>query len=70
MSSALADDPIIRPSQIKQFMGVSRPTVYRMVAKGQFKKQVPLSDGTVGWPLSWINEWRVARGLPPAQYVA
>jgi len=65
--SATADDPIIRPGQIKAFMGVSRATVYRMVKKEQFKAPVPLSEGTVGWPLSWINEWRLARGLPPAK---
>jgi predicted DNA-binding transcriptional regulator AlpA len=58
-------DPIIRPSDIKPYTGLSRATVYRKIARKEFPATIPLSDGAVGWPLSVINNWRVSRGLPP-----
>lgn len=64
-----ASDPIIRPSRIKAYTGLSRATIYRQMARESFPKTVDLSDRSVGWPLSVINDWRVARGLPPTAYL-
>jgi prophage regulatory protein len=65
-----AADPIIRPSNIKPYTGLSRATIYRKIARGDFPKTLELSDGAAGWPLSVINAWRAARGLPETGLIA
>jgi prophage regulatory protein len=55
---SLLDDPIIRPCDLKKATGLSKPTVYRKMERGEFPKPKVLSAGAVGWPESWIREWR------------
>jgi len=39
----------IRPKEIAELVGVSKSTVYRLVAAGKFPKQVLMSERCVGW---------------------
>jgi prophage regulatory protein len=59
------DDPILRMPATKKATGLSRSTLYRMIAAGEFPEAAKIGAQAVGWPLSVINAWRVARGLPP-----
>jgi prophage regulatory protein len=60
---SLVDDPIIRPRQIRAATGLSKPTIYRMMEKGEFPRPMKLSAGAVGWRQSTIEKWREERGL-------
>ena len=61
---------ILRLRDVIRVVGLSRPTVYRMVKAGTFPAQVQLSAATVGWLRSeveqWINE-RQRRGSMPGK---
>lgn len=59
-------DPILRSRHLSAATGLSRATIYRLVAEGAFPAPARLSPNSVGWPLSAINKWRKERGLPPA----
>jgi prophage regulatory protein len=54
----LLKDPFIRPKDLRAVTGLSRTSIYRMMERGEFPRPMQLSPGAVGWPHSWIAEWR------------
>lgn len=56
------DDWILRLPAVEARVGLSRATIYRRVAVGDFPKPVPLGGKTVGWRLSAILRWMAERG--------
>jgi len=59
---------ILRLRDVLHMVGLSRPTVYRMVRAGTFPAQVQLSTAAVGWLRSEVEQWitqRVRRGSMP-----
>lgn len=59
-----------RPSSSGRFLrmgdliattGLSRPTIYRLVATGEFPRQVALTKRCVGWWQSDVDQWLRAR---------
>ena len=36
---------------------LSSPTIYRLIKKGEFPKQIKLSERSSGWLLSEVNKW-------------
>jgi len=40
---------IIRFCKVKELTKLSRTTIYRLIAKGEFPKQVKLSERSFGW---------------------
>lgn len=56
------DDRILRLPAVEARVGLSRATIYRRVAAGDFPKPVPLGGKAVGWRLSAILRWVAERG--------
>lgn len=52
---------IIRLSEVLQTVGLSRPTVYRMVKAGVFPQQFKLGTAAVGWLRAEVEQWIVER---------
>jgi prophage regulatory protein len=50
-----------RITDVSRVTGLPRATIYEMVNKGTFPKQVRLSPRAVGWLESEILDWQTAR---------
>lgn len=52
-------DRIIRPNELCEILGVSKPTLYRYISAGELPPRIKLSKtgSAVGWRESTINEW-------------
>jgi prophage regulatory protein len=48
---------IIRREAVERLTGLKRSTIYEMIAKGAFPKQVRLTAHAVGWPLAEVEMW-------------
>ena len=51
----------LRIPDVQRLTGLPRATIYEMVSKGRFPKQVRLSPRAVGWIEAEILEWQQAR---------
>lgn len=58
-------EKILRIREVVNRTGLSRPTVYRLVQSGSFRRQVQLSPQCVGWKESEIDDWIEARCPAP-----
>jgi prophage regulatory protein len=52
---------ILRRPEVEAYTGLSRSTIYAMIADGAFPKPVRLGKRAVGWPEATIIEWLDAR---------
>ena len=52
---------ILRRAAVQKMTGLSRSTIYAMMAAGSFPKPIPLGLRAVGWAESEINAWLEAR---------
>lgn len=50
-------DRILRIKTVLQLTGLSRSTLYRKVQRGEFPKQIKLSERCAGWRQSSVNDW-------------
>lgn len=51
----------LRRHAVEQVTGLSRSTIYDLMAKGQFPRPVRLTAKAVAWPESAIAEWLASR---------
>jgi len=51
----------LRRPAVEEITGLSRSTIYDLMAKGRFPKPVKLSARAVAWPESAIHEWLQGR---------
>jgi len=56
---------VLRCPEVVERTGVSRPTIYRMMAEGTFPQCHRLSPGTVGWSEAEVEAWIEARLAEP-----
>ncbi len=54
-------DQILRRPAVEARTGLSRSTIYAMMAEGRFPKPVRLGKRAVGWMESTISEWLNSR---------
>jgi prophage regulatory protein len=55
----------VRLPEVITLVGLSRPTIYRLIREGSFPSQRKIGGGHAsGWLLSEVEAW--ARSLPPA----
>ena len=47
----------LRISEVIRRVGVSRPTIYRWVAAGEFPKQISIGANSVVWLESDVTDW-------------
>jgi len=52
---------ILRLSEVKKRTGLSRSTIYNLISKRQFPRQIELSTHSVGWIEEDIQNWIVER---------
>ncbi len=52
---------ILRRPKVEQITGLSRSTLYAMIAEGTFPKPVKLGKRAVGWRESDIADWLDSR---------
>ncbi len=52
---------IIRLKEVMDLTGLSRSTVYKYIAEGQFPLPVSLGDRCVGWLESEVHDWILAK---------
>lgn len=50
-----------RRTEIEDLTGLSRSTIYALMAQGEFPRPIRLAPRAVGWPESKISEWLAAR---------
>jgi len=56
------NDRILRMRVMRDRVGLSRASIYRLIARGLFPPSVPLGGTIVGWRESEINAWIATRG--------
>ncbi|KZY60194.1 AlpA family transcriptional regulator [Oleiphilus sp. HI0073] len=54
-------DHILRLKEVCEITGLGRSTIYELVRKEQFPKQVKLTARSVGWRQSQVVEWISSR---------
>jgi prophage regulatory protein len=52
-----AEDRILRIGTVLQKTGLTRSTLYRKIQRGEFPKQIKLSERCAGWRQSAVNAW-------------
>lgn len=50
-----------RRSKVEELTGLSRSSIYDLMAKGQFPRPIKLSQKSVAWPESAIAKWLQSR---------
>jgi prophage regulatory protein len=51
------DEAIIRLKSVIARTGLSRSTIYRMIAEGRFPKQIRIGIQATGWYESEVEQW-------------
>ncbi|ELB2754348.1 AlpA family transcriptional regulator [Vibrio alginolyticus] len=52
---------LIRQKEVTEMTGVSRASVYKLMAVGRFPKSVSLGERAVAWVESEVQEWILER---------
>ena len=51
---------ILRRRQLEEQLGLSRSSIYKMVADGLFPKPIKLGSRAVGWRAEEVENWLIA----------
>ena len=65
MRRLVAEKHLRRPA-VEEITGLSRTTIYALMARGDFPKPVKLTGKAVAWPESAIASWLASRQPVPA----
>lgn len=52
---------VIRLPEVCEKVGLSKPTIYRLMAAGKFPKSMSLTDRAVGWLEKDVDDFILAR---------
>jgi prophage regulatory protein len=58
---AAVHDRLVRLPEVLGRTGLSRSSLYRMMAAGEFPRAAPLGRRGVGWPESEVSAWIASR---------
>lgn len=53
----MEDKQIIKLPQVEVLTTFSSATIYRLISKGEFPKQIKLSERSSGWVRAEVNSW-------------
>jgi len=53
----MINDRFLRIKELSAMLGIGQSTIYRLMHHNKFPKQIKLTERTVVWRLSVINEW-------------
>ena len=59
--TTLTNMRILRRQEVAEIVGVSQATIYRMVSRGEFPRQVQISPRCTGWRVDEVEEWLSSR---------
>ena len=48
---------LIKRKEVENITTLSTASIYRLMAEGKFPKQINISDRSVAWNFSDINDW-------------
>jgi prophage regulatory protein len=54
-------DVLLRLPRVKAVTGLSRSTLYALIAQSKFPPPIRISERAVAWPASAVHEWIEAR---------
>ncbi|OZB36173.1 MAG: hypothetical protein B7X44_07170 [Halothiobacillus sp. 15-55-196] len=54
-------DPIHRLPSVKTLTGLSRSSIYRLIADGKFPKPIKLGERAIGWKQDDLEAWLESR---------
>ena len=54
-------EKFLRIKEVQRFCGLSRSQIYALVGKGEFPKQIKVSEKASAWLLSELEEWMSER---------
>lgn len=60
----------LRMAKVVSKTGVSRSTIYELMAKGEFPRARRLTSRTVGWDDSEVEDWMTSRQTAPMRFGA
>ena len=61
VKSALADKEIFRLCVVSKKVGLSRSSIYKMMAAGTFPPSISLGERAIGWLSSDVESWICSR---------
>jgi prophage regulatory protein len=53
----MTEDRFLRINELARMLGIGHSTIYRLIKQNKFPKQIKLTERTVVWRSSVINEW-------------
>ena len=53
----MSDLKVIKIAKVKELTALSAPSIYRLMKKGTFPKQIKLAERSSAWFLGEINNW-------------
>jgi prophage regulatory protein len=56
-----SSEQILKLIEVKKTTGLSSSTIYRLIAQGDFPKQIKLGERSSGWLESEVQQWLVDR---------
>jgi prophage regulatory protein len=59
--SGVAGFRFMRRREVESLTGLSRSTLYAMIARGDFPRPVRIAQGAVGWPEPDVLAWQQER---------
>lgn len=59
----MSNERILRWPEVQQLTGLSRTTVWRLIAAQQFPRSVKITSHAVGWRQSEVNAWIESRAF-------
>jgi prophage regulatory protein len=65
MAGEDVSERILRMTEVKKIIGLSRSSIYLMMKKGQFPAQVKIGKRAVGWFSSRVFSWVEMRDQTP-----
>ena len=57
----MIEDRYIRIKELSAMLGIATSSIYRLMKENKFPKQIKLTERTVVWRLSIINQWIAER---------
>ena len=57
----MIEDRYIRIKELSAMLGIARSSIYRLMKENKFPKQIKLTERTVVWRLSIVNQWIAER---------
>ena len=61
----VSDRRLLRLPEVRQKVGLSRSAIYKLIAEGQFPRQIAIGPRTVAWCQEDLERWIEARLNPP-----